>query len=173
MTSGTHFTAASSLFLWRQGIEKKANSQKLGDKNKSNKGKVYSSQRLTCGSHEPAGSLTFQRRHEIERKRQVPKYQEPKIIQEKTLLYIEDDMRDPFSSSGLNVSKAARDQKKKEVARNQGVKKSKNIFQLRCILPSGPSNYRDGRLLTRTISAHSKTWKSYVSQNQKTRRFNI
>jgi hypothetical protein len=36
-------------------------------------------------------------------------------------------MRVPFSSSGLNVSKAARDQKKKEVARNQGVKKkSKN-----------------------------------------------
>jgi hypothetical protein len=35
-------------------------------------------------------------------------------------LYIEDDMRVPFCSSGLNVSKAARDQKKKEVARNQG-----------------------------------------------------
>ncbi len=32
-------------------------------------------------------------------------------------------MRVPFCSSGLNVSKAARDQKKKEVARNQGVKK--------------------------------------------------
>ena len=32
-------------------------------------------------------------------------------------------MRDPFSSSGLNVSKVAQDQKKKEVARNQGVKK--------------------------------------------------
>jgi hypothetical protein len=32
-------------------------------------------------------------------------------------------MRDPFSSSGLNVSKAAWDQKKNEVARNPGVKK--------------------------------------------------
>ena len=40
-----------------------------------------------------------------------------------TLLYKEDDMRVPFCSSGLNVSKAARDQKKKEVARNQRVKK--------------------------------------------------
>jgi hypothetical protein len=29
----------------------------------------------------------------------------------------------PFCSSGLNVYKPARDQKKKEVARNQGVKK--------------------------------------------------
>jgi hypothetical protein len=34
-------------------------------------------------------------------------------------------MRVPFCSSGLNVSKAAQDQKKNEVARNQGVKKSK------------------------------------------------
>jgi hypothetical protein len=62
---------------------------------------------MTCGTHEPAAYSTFQRRHEIERKRQVTKYQEPKIIQEKTLLYIEDDMRVPFSSSGLNVSNAA------------------------------------------------------------------
>jgi hypothetical protein len=63
---------------------------------------------MTCGTHEPAAYSTFQRRHEIERKRQVTKYQETKIIQEKkTLLYIEDDMRVPFSSSGLNVSNAA------------------------------------------------------------------
>ena len=81
---------------------------------------------MACGTHEPAASSMFQRRHEIERKRQVTKYQEPKIIQEKKLLlYIEDDMRVPFCSSGLNVSKAAQDQKKMEVARNQGVKKSK------------------------------------------------
>ena len=42
-----------------------------------------------------------------------------------TLLFIEYDMRVPFCSSGLNVSNAAQDQKKKEVARNQGVKKFK------------------------------------------------
>src|SRR5215218_10002401 len=40
-----------------------------------------------------------------------------------SLLYVEDDMRVPFCSSGINVSKAAQDQKKNEVARNQGVKK--------------------------------------------------
>ena len=97
---------------------------------------------MTCGSHEPAPYSTFQRRHEIERKREVTKYQEQKIIQEKKLLlyieddiwvpliqalslqdlaswlYIEDDMRAPCVSSLLNVSKAAGDQKKKKVARN-------------------------------------------------------
>ena len=79
---------------------------------------------MTCGSHEPAASSTFQRRHEIKRKRQVTKYQVPKIIQEKKLLlYIEDDMRVPFCSSGLNVSKAAGDQKEKEIAKNHRVKK--------------------------------------------------
>jgi hypothetical protein len=36
--------------------QKKANSQKLGVKNKSNKGKVYCSRRLTCGTHEPAAT---------------------------------------------------------------------------------------------------------------------
>jgi hypothetical protein len=69
-------------------------------------------------------------------------------------LYIEDDMRDPFSSSGLNVSKAARDQKKKEVARNQGVKtKSKKryfsiglhlaiwAFELSCWTPFDSYNF--------------------------------
>jgi hypothetical protein len=69
---------------------------------------------MTCGSHEPAAYSTFERRHEIERKRQVTKYQEPKIIQKKKLLlYIEYDMRIPLGSSILNVSKAAWDQKKK------------------------------------------------------------
>ena len=51
--------------------KKKANSQKLGVKNESNKGNFYCSQRMTCGTHEPAASSTFQSRHEIERKRQV------------------------------------------------------------------------------------------------------
>ena len=39
-------------------------------------------------------------------------------------------MRVPISSSGLNVSKAARDQKKKEVARNQRVKKNPRIERI-------------------------------------------
>jgi hypothetical protein len=38
---------------------------------------------------------------------------------------IEDDMRVPWASSLLNVSKAAGDQKKKEIAKNQRVKKNK------------------------------------------------
>ena len=68
-------------------------------------------------------------------------------------------MRIPFCSSGLNVSKAAQNQKKNEVARNQGVKKSKKKdfnwaasghLGLRTILLG---------LLTRTISAHYKTGK--------------
>ena len=81
---------------------------------------------MTCGSHEPAAYSTFERRHEIERKRQVTKYQEPKIIQKmKLLLYIEYDMRVPLGSSILNVSKAAWDQKKKEIAKKQRVKKTK------------------------------------------------
>jgi hypothetical protein len=51
-------------------------------------------------------------------------------------------MRVPFCSSGLNVSKAAQDQKKNEVARNQGVKKiEEERSQLGCIWTSGPSNY--------------------------------
>jgi hypothetical protein len=118
---------------------------------------------------EPAAYSTFQRRHEIGRKRQVTKYQVPKIIQEMKLivhrgwhagpilqqrfqrfkcglrskekessqklggkktpkkeswLYIEDDMRVPWVSSLLNVSKAAGDQKKKEIAKNQRWKKN-------------------------------------------------
>jgi hypothetical protein len=51
-------------------------------------------------------------------KRQVAKYQEPKIILKK-LLYIEDDMRVPFFSSGLNVSKGTQNQKKKPKTRGQ------------------------------------------------------
>jgi hypothetical protein len=63
---------------------------------------------MKCGSHEAATYSMFQRRHEIERKRKVTKYQEQKIIQEKKLLlYIEDDIWVRFCSSGLNVSKVA------------------------------------------------------------------
>ena len=68
---------------------------------------------MTCGTHKPAAFSTFQMQHEIERKRQVTKYQVPKIIQKKLLLYIADDMRVPFCSSGLNVSKLTWDRKKK------------------------------------------------------------
>jgi hypothetical protein len=39
-------------------------------------------------------------------------------------LYIEDDMRGPCVSSLINVSKAAGDQKKKEIAKNKRVKKN-------------------------------------------------
>jgi hypothetical protein len=55
------------------GDRKKANSQKLGDKNKSNKGKVYCSQRLTSGTHEPEESSTFQRRQGIKKKERSQK----------------------------------------------------------------------------------------------------
>jgi hypothetical protein len=102
-----------------------------------------------------------------------------------TLLYIEDDMRVPFCSSGLNASKAAQDRKKNEVARNQGVKKiqEKKDFNWAVSGHLGLRTILLG-LLTRTISAHSKTGKvgffskkktgkSYASQKQKTRRFNI
>jgi hypothetical protein len=58
---------------------------------------------MTCGSHLAAAVSTFERRQGIERKRQVTKYEVPKIIKEKKV---------------FNVSKAAGDQKKKEVARN-------------------------------------------------------
>ena len=37
---------------------------------------------------------------------------------------IEDDMRVPYASRLVNVSKAAGDQKKKEIAKNQRVKKN-------------------------------------------------
>ena len=79
---------------------------------------------MTCGSDLAAAVSPFERRQGIERKRQVTKFEVPKKTPRKeSWLLIEDDMRVPFSCSGLNVSKAARDQKKKEVARNQGVKK--------------------------------------------------
>jgi hypothetical protein len=41
---------------------------------------------MTCGSHLAAAVSPFERLHGIERKRQVTKYQEPKIIQEKKVL---------------------------------------------------------------------------------------
>jgi hypothetical protein len=50
--------------------KKKANSQKLGVKNKSSKRNFYRTKRLTCGTHEPAASSTFLRRQAIE-KRQI------------------------------------------------------------------------------------------------------
>jgi hypothetical protein len=67
-------------------------------------------------------------------------------------------MRVPFCSSGLNVSKAAQDQKKNEVARNQGVKKiqKQNDFNWAACGHLGIRTILLG-LLTRTISAHSKT----------------
>ena len=69
-------------------------------------------------------------------------------------------MRVPFCSSGLNVSKAAQDQKKNEVARNQGVKKiqEKKDFNWAASGHLGLRTILLG-LLTRTISAHSKTVK--------------
>ena len=93
-------------------------------------------------------------------------------------------MRVPFCSSGLNASKAAQNRKKNEVARNQGVKKNprKERFQLGCIWTSGPSNYPDGPFDSYNFSPLQnrkgriflkKTGKSYASQKQKTRRFNI
>ena len=42
-------------------------------------------------------------------------------------MFIEADMWDPRASSVLNVSKAAGDQKKKEIAKNQRVKKNPRI----------------------------------------------
>src|SRR5215217_4910501 len=94
-----------------------------------------------------------------QKKKEIAKNQRVKKIQEiKLLLYIEDDMRVPFCSSGLNVSKAAQDQKKNEVARNQGVKKiqEKKDFNWAA---SGHLGLRTILLclLTRTISAHSRT----------------
>jgi hypothetical protein len=41
---------------------------------------------MTCGSHLAAAVSPFERRQGIERKRQVKKYEEPKIIQEKKVL---------------------------------------------------------------------------------------
>jgi hypothetical protein len=55
-------------FQGGMGSKKKATSQKLGVKNKSKKGKVYCSQRLTSGTHEPEESSTFQRRQGIKKK---------------------------------------------------------------------------------------------------------
>jgi hypothetical protein len=47
----------------------------------------------------------------------------PKITpKNQPLFYIEDDMRAPFSSSGLNVSEAARDQNKKVSYQISGAK---------------------------------------------------
>ena len=84
-------------------------------------------------------------------------------------------MRVPFCSSGLNVSKAAQDQKKNEVARNQGVKKSKKrkisiglhldiwAFELSCWKPFDSYNLRP--LQNRKVLCLGKT--------KKTRRFSI
>jgi hypothetical protein len=78
-------------------------------------------------------------------------------------------MRVPFCSSGLNVSKAAHDQKKKEVARNHGVKKSKkrNIliglhlaiwaFELSCWTPF--DSYDFSPLQNRKVLCFEKTKK--------------
>jgi hypothetical protein len=75
---------------------------------------------MTCGSHFSAVVLTFPRGTGSKEKGSDQISGAKNNPRKETLLYIEDDMRVPFCSSGLNVSKAARDQKKKEVARNQG-----------------------------------------------------
>jgi hypothetical protein len=46
--------------------------------------------------------------------------------EKKQLPFWGDDMRDPWGSSILNYSKAAGDQKKKEIAENQRVKNKSN-----------------------------------------------
>jgi hypothetical protein len=89
----------------------------------------------------------------------------------------------PFCSSGLNVSKAAQDQKKNEVARNQGVKKiQEERFQLGCIWTSGPSNYparpfdsyNFSPLQNRKVPNFLKKQESpMLRKDKKTRRFNI
>ena len=76
-------------------------------------------------------------------------------------------MRDPFSSSGLYISKVARDQKKKEVARNQGVKKiqEKKGFNwaapgrlgLRTILLTPLDSYNFSPLQNRKVLCFTKT----------------
>ena len=53
-----------------------------------------------------------------------PKIRGKKNPRKETLLYIEDEMRVPWASSLHNVSKAAGEQKKKEIAKNQRVKKN-------------------------------------------------
>jgi hypothetical protein len=80
-------------------------------------------------------------------------------------------MRVPFCSSGLNASKAAQDRKKNEVARNQGVKKiqEKKDFNWAVSGHLGLRTILLG-LLTRTISAHSKTGKVGFFSKKKNRK---
>jgi hypothetical protein len=76
-------------------------------------------------------------------------------------------MRVPFSSRVLNVSNAAQDQKKKEVARNQGVKKiqEKKGFNwaasgrlgLRTILLTPLDSYSFSPLQNRKVLCFAKT----------------
>jgi hypothetical protein len=81
---------------------------------------------MTCGSHEPAGSSSFQTWHEIERKRQVTKYQDPKIIQEKKLdctKRLTCGTSEPTASSTFQRGKEIK--RKRKVPKNKGQKKIK------------------------------------------------
>jgi len=66
------YPVCSSVINVSKAVEferKKANSQKLGVKNKSSKGNFYRTKRLTCGT-QPAASSTFLRWQAME-KRQI------------------------------------------------------------------------------------------------------
>ena len=122
---------------------------------------------MTCGSHLAAAVSPFERRQGIERKRQVTKFEVPKKTPRKeSWLHIEDDMRVPFSSSGLNVSKAARDQKKKEVARNQGVKKNPRIERILVHRGwhAGPMILHRKRLDRRTLNEMARSRKKTMPE---------
>ena len=60
----------------------------------------------------------FKRGMRSKEKGKWPNIRSQKNPRKEILLYVEDDMRVPFCSSGPNVSNAAWDQKKKKVARN-------------------------------------------------------
>ena len=58
---------------------------------------------MTCGSHLAAAVSPFEKPQGIERKRQVTKYEVPKKSKKRKFYSTEDDMRVPFSSSGITV----------------------------------------------------------------------
>ena len=133
MPCGTHEPAASSTFLMRQDIQKKeASIPKIGVKNKSQKGNIYSSESLTCGTDLPAASSSFQSRQRIKRKKGKQPEIRGRIQQRKLLLFIEEDMWDRPASIVLIVLKAPGDQKKKANSQKLGVKNKSNKGKVYC-----------------------------------------
>ena len=123
MTYGSHFAAAVSTFQRQHEIErKKASDQISGAKNNPRKETFIVHRGWHAGPILQQRSQRFQGGMGSKEKGSSQKSRGQKIQEKKEFSFIEDDMRDPWASRFLNVSKAAWDRKKKASDKISGAK---------------------------------------------------